>query len=236
MLIIFCIYNGYILSVYHSDSLYLCQDCVATIPPYPHYIGNRGADFDVTSAISDPDSVWIVRPQLYFQCTVRPLNAVKGRYNRYSDETTLDLVLFSPFEDLHLQTSGTMETNGIRKLYEPSPVPTLYIGLLGDLLGRVPLFPCHLDGNTTSTIPHKYTPRQKQAFEYGCADGSGQGSRRGSHVYEINCWLWNFGRPQPRIGGLSVAKTERVRSQSRSETSRRAAETKKARKRAVDQI
>ena len=47
---------------------------------------------------------------------------------------------------------------------------------------------------------------------------------------------YNFGRPQPRIGGLSVAKTERVRSQSRSETSRRAAETKKARKRAVDQI
>ena len=83
----------------------------------------------------------------------------------------------------------------------------------------------------------KFTaPSQKQAFEYGCADGSGQGSRRGSHVYEINTWLWNFGRPQPRIGGLSVAKTEGVRRQSRSETSRRAAETKKARKRAVDQI
>ena len=105
------------------------------------------------------------------------------------DETTLDLVFFSPFEDLHLQTSGTMETNGIRKLYEPSPVPTLYVGRIEDLLGRVPLFPCFLDGNTTSTIPHKYAPRQKQAFEYGCADGSGQGSRRGSHVYEINTWL-----------------------------------------------
>ncbi len=38
--------------------------------------------------------------------------------------------------------------------------------------------PCFLDGKTTSTIPHKYAPRQKQAFEYGCADGSGQGSRR----------------------------------------------------------
>jgi hypothetical protein len=38
--------------------------------------------------------------------------------------------------------------------------------------------------------------------------------------------------------GLSVAKTERIRRQSRSETSWRAAETKKARKRAVqvDQI
>ena len=47
---------------------------------------------------------------------------------------------------------------------------------------------------------------------------------------------YNFGRPQPRIGGLSVAKTEGVRRQSRSETSRRAAEARKARKRAVDQI
>ncbi len=49
---------------------------------------------------------------------------------------------------------------------------------------------------------------------------------------------YNFGRPQPRIGGLSVAETERIRRQSRSETSRRAAETRKARKRAVqvDQI
>ena len=47
---------------------------------------------------------------------------------------------------------------------------------------------------------------------------------------------YNFGRPQPRIGGLSVAETEGVRRQSRSETSRRAAEARKARKRAVDQI
>jgi hypothetical protein len=36
-------------------------------------------------------------------------------------------------------------------------------------------------------------------------------------VYEINAWLWNFGRPQPRVGGLSIAKTERIRIKSRSE-------------------
>ena len=77
---------------------------------------------------------------------------------------------------------------GIRKLsrYAPSPVPTLYVGRVEDLLGRVPLFPCFLDGNTTSTIPHKYAGRQKQAFEFGCADGQGPASRRGSHVYEVN--------------------------------------------------
>jgi hypothetical protein len=129
-----------------------------------------------------------------------------------------------------------METNGIRKLYEPSPVPTLYVGRIEDLLGRVPLFPCFLDGNTTSTIPHKYAPQQKQAFEFGCADGSGQGSRRGSHVYEINTWLWNFGRPQPRIAGLSVAKTERIRRASRSDSARRAAGTRKARKVTAEEI
>ena len=46
----------------------------------------------------------------------------------------------------------------------------------------VPLFSCFLNGNATSTIPNKYAPRQKQAFEFGCADGAGQGSRRSSHV------------------------------------------------------
>ncbi len=73
-------------------------------------------------------------------------------------------------------------------------------------LGRVPLFPCFLDDNTTSSIPYKYTARQKQAFEFGCADRQGPASRRGSDVHEINTWMWNFGRPQPRVGGLSVAK------------------------------
>ena len=130
---------------------------------------------------------------------------------------------------LRLRTTGTMESNGIRKVYEPSPVPTLYVGRAEDLLGRVPLFLCFLDGNTTSTIPYKYAARQKQAFKFGCANGQGPASCLGSHVYEINTWLWNFGRPQPRVGGLSVAKTERIRRQSRSETSRRAWKTRQAR-------
>ena len=80
------------------------------------------------------------------------------------------------------------------------------------------------------TIPHKYSSRQEDAFEYGCADGAGPNSRRGSHVYEINTWLWKFGRPQPRVGGLSVAKTEKIRRKSRSEASKRGWATKKARK------
>jgi hypothetical protein len=63
----------------------------------------------------------------------------------------------------------TVDKDGIRKLYEPSPVPTVYVGRIEHLLGLVSLFPCFLDGNSTSTIPHKYAPRQKQAFAFGCA-------------------------------------------------------------------
>jgi hypothetical protein len=217
---------------------YDLQDCVATIPPDPHYIGEHGDGYDVVSAISDPDSMWVVplvRPQLFFKCTLRPINATKGRHNHYSEDIDVDLVFFSAFEDLRLHTSGTMETNGIRKLYEPSPVPTLYVGKIADLLGRVPLFPCFLNGNATSTIPNKYAARQKQAFEFGCADGASHGSRRGSHVYEINAWLWTFGRPQPRVGGLSVARTDRIRRKSKPEAARRAWKTKKARKRRAEE-
>ena len=129
---------------------------MATIPPHPHYIGPRDAQYDVAASISDPDSMWIVRPQLYFSCTLRPLNAAVDRYNNSSDDIPLDLVFFSAFEDLLLRMTGTMESRGVRKLYEPSPVPTLYVGRAEDVIGRVPLYPCFLDGNLTSTIPHKY--------------------------------------------------------------------------------
>ena len=148
---------------------------MATIPPYPYYIGERGNGYDVAAALFDPDCMWIVRPQLFFHCTLRPIGArtVAGRWNRSDEDIQLDLVFFSAFEDLCLRTAGTMEANGIKKVYEPSPLPTLYVGRAEDLLSRVPLIPCYLDGNATSTIPHKYNSRQKDSFECGCADGAG---------------------------------------------------------------
>ncbi len=169
--------------------IFCSQDCLATIPPYLYYIGDRGADYDVVASIADPDSMWIVRPQLFFTCTVRPPHATIGRHNKYAEDIALNLVFFSAFEVLRLRTTGTIESNGIRKCMNPhlSPVtPTLYVGRVEDLLGMVPLFPCFFYGNTTSTIQYKYAGHQKQAFEFGCADGQGPASSRGSHVYEIN--------------------------------------------------
>jgi hypothetical protein len=67
---------------------------------------------ELASFISDSDGMWLVRPQLFFRlgCTLRPINATKARYNRYSEDIDVDLVFLSAFEDLRLHTSGTMET------------------------------------------------------------------------------------------------------------------------------
>ena len=38
---------------------------------------------------------------------------------------------------------------------EDPPTPVLYVGLAADVLGRVPLMPLFLLGNSTPTIPHE---------------------------------------------------------------------------------
>ena len=203
---------------------------MARIPPHPLYIGERDDNYEVVESLFDQDSMWFVRPQLFSHCMLRPIGTAAGRYNRSDEDIPLDLIFFSPFQELRLRTAGIIESKGFHRVCEPSPVPTLYVGRVEDLLGRDPLIPCFLDGNATSTIPHKYSSRQKDAFECGCADGAGPTSRRGSHVYEIKTWLWNFGRPQPRVGDLSEAKTEKLRQKSRIQASKRGWATKWPRK------
>jgi hypothetical protein len=68
-----------------------------------------------------------------------------GGYNSCDEDIQLDLVFFSPFEELRLRTAGIMKSKGIHRVYEPSPVPTLNVRRVEDLLCRVPLIPCFLD-------------------------------------------------------------------------------------------
>jgi hypothetical protein len=37
-----------------------------------------------------------------------------------------------------------------------------------------------------------------------CADAAAEDGRHGSNVYEVNTWLWMFGRDKPRLGGLTI--------------------------------
>jgi hypothetical protein len=40
-----------------------------------------------------------------------------------------------------------------------------------------------------------------------CADAAPTDGLLGSNVYEVNQWLWQFGRGKPRLGGLTIKET-----------------------------
>ena len=74
-------------------------------------------------------------------------------------------------------------------LYEQSPsVPHAHplVARYQHVLGRVPLFPLFLDGNTTPTIPNKYHQHHRATFPHGSTDSSNAAGRKGSNVYEVN--------------------------------------------------
>ena len=101
-------------------------------------------------------------------------------------------------------------------------------GTTGCTDGGRPLF---LAGNSTPTIPHMFAKRKDACFPFGCADAAAVDGRRGSNVYEVNSWLWSFGRGKPRLGGLSIVQTQERHDATASEARRkRAAEPKRVRK------
>ena len=79
------------------------------------------------------------------------------------------------------------------------------------ILCRVPLFPLFLKGYATPTIPQKLRHLKGSAFQFGTADAAAADGSRGSNVYEVNQWLWQFGLWKPRIGGLSVSERGKAR-------------------------
>ena len=110
---------------------------------------------------------------------------------------------------------GPLEAMGVQKLCEPSPTPILYyVALVADVLGRVPLMPLFLQGNSTPTISHQLRQHRSPRFPHGLADAANESGRKGSNVYDFNQWLWQFGWGKTRLGpgGLSVAESLRLRS------------------------
>ena len=60
------------------------------------------------------------------------------------------------------------------------------------------------------TIHRCFCNLQRSKSPNGCADiaKDSESGRKGSNVYEVNQWLWRFGRGKPRLGGLSVSETD----------------------------
>jgi hypothetical protein len=182
------------------------------IPPYPF-------------TLEDPPNVpledtWYARPHLFFSCWFRPTGGrppSQGNYTIGPDDFQMQLPARGPMD--HATT----------KLYEPSPTPILFVAPLNNVLGRVPLFPLFLDGNATPTIPHHLRHLKASAFPHGAADAAKPEGRRGSNAYEVNTWLWQFGRGRERLGGLSVSETEDRREQVVSAGAKQGHETRRRR-------
>jgi hypothetical protein len=79
-----------------------------------------------------------------------------------------------------------------------------YVAPSSCIVGRVPLIPLFLAGNSTPTIPHKFSKHKSSGFPMGSCDPAAADGQRGSNVYEVNPWLWQFERG---LGGLSVEMT-----------------------------
>ena len=56
-------------------------------------------------------------------------------------------------------------------------------------------------------LPLQNRPRNGGQNPPGCADAAAEDGRRCSNVYEVNTWLWQFGRGKPRRGGLTIVET-----------------------------
>jgi hypothetical protein len=75
-----------------------------------------------------------------------------------------------------------------------------------------------------------YSKHKDSGFPMGCADTASVDGRRGSNVYEVDPWLWQFGRGKPRLGDLSVEATEERMQAHRHESQKRGVETRWLRK------
>ena len=204
----------------------LLQDTLCLVAPYPFRLEpleefDPLSDFDMTGG----DDVWFVRPQLFFSCSLCPTGqmADKATHREFS------LVFFSTFEPISLTPDSYMQRSGIPMLYEraASQLPTLYVCPVENVLGSVPLMPCYLKGNQHNTIPHSL----RNNVPAGAAADSRPNSGTGSRLFEVNMWMWRYGRALPRK--ISVEDAEEMRRKRVQESRRKGAETLKRRRLAV---
>ena len=139
---------------------------------------------------------------------------------RPSVHKELALVFFSTFEPITFTPGAVTQRNGVPTLYDTassSNLPGLYLCLARNVLGRVLLTPCFMQGNRTLTLPHSFGNSQEAVAD--SRNGAGNGSR----LYEVNIWMLRYGRGQPRR--VTVAEAELQRKAAISDARKRAAGT-----------
>ena len=202
------------------------------LAPYPNN-PNPVESFNVKTNfdLQGDGLVWYARPQLFFNCTLCPTGARDVVFS--SSHKEVSLVYFSTFEPIKLTPDSIMQRAGVPMLYDSQAasnprLPCLYICPVANVLGRAPLVPRFIGGNSHPKIPHRF----KDDLRLGSASADTQRDRgNGSRLYEVNIWMWHYGRGRPRM--VSIAEAERIRKERISESRIRAAETRKRRSEAA---
>jgi hypothetical protein len=124
------------------------------LAPYPNN-PNQVESFNVKTNfdLKGDGLVWYERPQLFFNCTLCPIGAKESLYSA----SEVSLVYFSTFEPIALTPDSIMQQVGVPMLYDSASnqrLPCLYICPAAKVLGRAPLIPCFIGGNSHPTIPH----------------------------------------------------------------------------------
>ena len=100
-------------------------------------------DFDV----SGENLLWYGRLQLLFRCTLCPARAFQASQRHVE----VSLAFFSTFEPVDLTPASGMQRQGLPMFYDSAScaaIPSLYICHVKNILGRVPMMPCFVGGNT----------------------------------------------------------------------------------------
>ncbi len=144
------------------------QDTVRVVPSYPYSIKEHQHDI----ALED---CWHALLQHFFTCYLCPKDRILPKNSSYkTNDIKYSLVFLSTFEELHLPIKGPMEDAEVIKLYEPSPTPCLCVATAKNMVGRVPLTPLFLAGNTT---PQSLTSAVS-TYPVDCADTAVENGRR----------------------------------------------------------
>ena len=162
--------------------------------------------------------VWYARPQLFFNCTLCPTGAKESMYSASHKEVSL--VYFSTFKPIALTPDSIMQQAGVPMLYDSASnqhLPCLYICPVANVLGRAPRAP---------TVTPRFHTASRTILALEAASANTQRDRgNGSRLYEVNIWMWRYGRGHPRM--VSIAEAERIRRERISESRIRAGETRK---------
>ena len=147
-------------------------------------------EFDV----SGENLLWYCRLQLMFRCTLCPARAFQASQCYFE----VSLAFFSTFEPVELTRNSVMQRQGVPMFCDSAScaaIPSLYICHVKNILGRVPMIPCFVGGNTQPTIPYRFSTQQGRS---GWSADTRPDASNGSRVDELNLWMWRYGRGQER--------------------------------------